>query len=454
MCYKTVCSETFQSRLFLKLGDNRPKTSKGKINKMESNNRYEIQRFLKEIASINLKYEKLNVASGSNFNLFSIIRKGTEEVELHSRFIGELLDPKGSHNQKDLFLKLFIKQLNIRNKNNQIIEGEFELSIEKSVGEYGRIDLFIKSKDELIIIENKIYANDQDKQLQRYSDAAKQFYGNHNVNLFYLTLQGYEPSPKSKGNLKDEDVVLISYVEHMKGWLEACEKEVNDIAVLRETITQYRQLIGKLTGQPINKKHIMEVQNLLLSDNNFEHALTVEAAITDSKIEIQKRVWKELQLRLVELRFDFSFVDSSFKQIDTDICDDFYAVRDKSRLYGLQYEVFKIGDYSVHLYIEVDACLYFGLTVCKNGVKGDFNNEFKEEYPNLANVSSIHDISTTDNSRWLGWKYTSEQVNFRNFHEGNTAKIANIAFRKTFIEAAVMEVCDLIDICKKQTSGL
>lgn len=414
-----------------------------------------VQRFLKDIASINLKYEKLNEANGSNFNIFSIIRKGTEEVELHSRFIGELLDPKGSHNKKDLFLRLFIEQFQLKNKNNEIIQGDFELFIEKSVGEYGRIDLLIKSKDELIIIENKIYANDQPTQLQRYSEAAKKEYSFHNLNLFYLTLYGEEPSSNSLGNLNVGDVKCISYADDIKDWLEACAKEVYDIPVIRETITQYKNLIEKLTGQSINEEQKMEVQDLLLTDYNFEHALAIESVLQDTKIKIQKTLWKELKNELSTSKcFDFSFVDSNFDAKNYNICNKFYAVRNKSYRYGLQYKVMRFNDYSVHLYIEVHSRLYFGLTVRKDNVKGAVCSEFEKEYPkHAALLSSLNLLTRKDTHRWLGWKYTEEKINFYDFNEGSTAKLANKSFRESFVKNTVEEICELLDKCKKYSNA-
>lgn len=424
---------------------------------MESNNSYEIQRFLKEIGSINLKYETFNKENGNNFNIFSVIRKGTEEVGLHSRFIGELLDPKGTHNKESLFLNIFIKQLEIKNSDDEIVEDDFKVAIEKYVGKDGRIDLFIESKGELIIIENKIYAADQEGQLQRYSHAAKEQYGGKNTHLLYLTLYGTLPKPSSlEGDPKEvgeieaislNDVRCISYREHILPWLELCIREVYDIPHLRETLVQYKKLVEKLTGKTINKRQQMDITKLLLTDYNFEHALTVQAGLEQAKIQIQKSVWNELQIGLKKSGFDFLFVNSDFKPINTDICNEFYAVRHKSSLYGLQNEVLKVGDYSVHLYIEIDDCLYFGLTVCKNGQKGEFNSEFRETYGKFASALLDYGLKPSDGSRWIGWKYTTEQIDFRNFNQENSAKIANATYRHNFITESIQDICGLINNC-------
>ncbi|WP_045409770.1 PD-(D/E)XK nuclease family protein, partial [Vibrio jasicida] len=129
---------------------------------------------LKKISLINLKYEKLQEINESNFNVFSILRKENDEVALHSRFIGELLNPKGTHNQASTFLHLFISSLN--NK-IQLDNANFSLSIERSFGNFGRIDLVLTSENDVIVIENKIHAIDQTKQLERYNDAVTEYFG-------------------------------------------------------------------------------------------------------------------------------------------------------------------------------------------------------------------------------------------------------------------------------------
>ena len=43
--------------------------------------------------------------------IIEILRKRNDEVNLHSKFISELLSPKGSHGQGVVFLKLFLNYL-------------------------------------------------------------------------------------------------------------------------------------------------------------------------------------------------------------------------------------------------------------------------------------------------------------------------------------------------------
>ncbi|MEP5133429.1 PD-(D/E)XK nuclease family protein, partial [Nonlabens ulvanivorans] len=62
---------------------------------------------LEEIKLIRLKNEEQ--LKSKKFNIFSILRNPHEEVGLHSRFLMELLNPKGTHGKKEHFLKHFLK---------------------------------------------------------------------------------------------------------------------------------------------------------------------------------------------------------------------------------------------------------------------------------------------------------------------------------------------------------
>lgn len=52
------------------------------------------------------KYKEIFEKTGENFNIFKILRIETEEVFTHSRFLCELLNPKGSHGKGSLFLNI------------------------------------------------------------------------------------------------------------------------------------------------------------------------------------------------------------------------------------------------------------------------------------------------------------------------------------------------------------
>lgn len=400
-----------------------------------------IDKLLKEISLINLKYEKLQEVTESDFNIFSILRNESDEVALHSRFIGELLNPEGSHNQGEVFQQILLQQLQDENLR---YKGPFSLEIECYMGKHGRVDILLIGEHDVIVIENKIYAEDQPKQLQRYKDALSDYHGSKTKHLCYLTLFGNTPSGKSLGSLSCEEVYCISYKTDIKQWLTSCACEVYDYPSLRETIIQYRKLIEKLTGQTLNEDQKVEIKNLLLEGDNFKQALTIEEVITDVKAELQKTIWVELQSSLERVGYDFSFVNYKFEEISMDVCQNFYQTYKRSNYYGLQYKVLTFGEYSIHLYLEVDHCFYYGFTVCKNNQRGLFRDELLSKEPDLKNKLEALLGANDDDEWWLAWKYSFDKMNFKNFREGNTAKLGNPVFREQWITGVTTDVVDLL----------
>ena len=118
----------------------------------------EFNELLEKAGIIDFSFKKLR--DDDRFNIFTILRNRDEEVGLHSRFLFELLNPKGSHNKQDEFLKLWLDVLEIT---------DFSLDNVLARRERGSIDILLTNRNrQAIIIENKIWAEDQLNQLERY----------------------------------------------------------------------------------------------------------------------------------------------------------------------------------------------------------------------------------------------------------------------------------------------
>ncbi len=246
---------------------------------------------LDNVASIIKSYEKVAAITGENFNIFSVLKMDTSEVKLHSALLGELLNPQGSHGQKDVFLKLFLKEIDITDFDTK----DATVEVEKHIGAVtddtgGRIDLVISSShSNSIIIENKIYAADGYNQLLRY------YNGDKKAHLFYLTLDGSEPSKESLGSLKIEQVKLISYRTHIINWLEECKKQAVEFPLLRETITQYIYLLKRLTNQSINNKMNEDIISKIF---NTEETFKSAEEIAKSVEHIDELIYSECKRSL------------------------------------------------------------------------------------------------------------------------------------------------------------
>lgn len=201
----------------------------------------------------------------NRFNIFEVMGVESKEVTLHSNFLAYLLSPISNHGKGSLFLELFLKQakqLESIKENVNRAEVVPEYSLKRADDVYGRIDLFIKVSENIsVVIENKIYAYDQERQLERYKDGLSKEY--EYVYIIYLTLDGRDPDEYTSGKLEKKDVICLSYKENILNWLADCLKEMIFDAELRETVRQYIAVIKKIINQSKGSEIIMEYAKVL-----------------------------------------------------------------------------------------------------------------------------------------------------------------------------------------------
>ena len=164
-----------------------------------------LQLLLQSVQDIKDKYDAIYKNNGTYFNIFDITNISTDEVRI-CRIIKELIDPNGSHYQGDIYLKLFVKY--VLNMENEFSAADYSSAIvhrELAIKNNRRIDLFIEIGTKKIPIEVKVYADDQPAQCEDYYAYAQ------NSNIFYLTIDGHEPSEYSIGKLKKKYIHLISF---------------------------------------------------------------------------------------------------------------------------------------------------------------------------------------------------------------------------------------------------
>ena len=249
----------------------------------------ELHRLLNDVNVI-LQQEKIkkeeSLKRGERFNMFETLGVAHYEVT-HSSIIASFLNPKELHGQGDKFLKLF---LSIVGDETGLDSANSNVYTEFS-NEEGRIDILIEdNENKAVIIENKIYAGDQDAQLIRYNRFAKNKYKN-GFSIYYLTLYRDEASEKSA---KSVQYKRISYAQDIIDWLELCIKESATTPMIRETLIQYKNHIKQLTNQDmeaINKEKLMEVMVA-----NSEAV----AAICNSQNEYKQHVY----LTIVKPKFE------------------------------------------------------------------------------------------------------------------------------------------------------
>lgn len=249
--------------------------------KLMDNLRY----FLKEINLLREQFIK-QAESQERFNIFTTLLSVDDEVYLHSRFISSLLDPKGTHNLGQLPLKLFLDAIH----SNLIFSESVEVvPNNESKCEYKEIDILIRdyNSKSAIIIENKIGARDSNHEDRGQLEGYYQIIlsdGFHpdNIEVYYLTTDRHEPSQESvctNGNTPElaEKVRCIDYSREISFWLTSLTKEAYYKPYLRETISQYLNLIKEMT-EDINIEERKELAAMVgkTDDNLYSAKLLIE----------------------------------------------------------------------------------------------------------------------------------------------------------------------------------
>jgi len=206
--------------------------------------------------SINSTITTYEKQVASTYNIFWLLKNiYKDETRTHSPFLADLLNINGEHKQKDLFYNQFLSILNLEEKIKfaptiprlQIVE------IEKWTGN-GSLDILIsyfdKEKRFAIAIENKIYAEDQPKQLERYYNYLYSLY--ENFLLVYLTPHGHKPAiPYSINNelyeklTKDKILILASYDKEISVLIETTIGQIQAQKV-HQIVSQYLEIIKSL----------------------------------------------------------------------------------------------------------------------------------------------------------------------------------------------------------------
>lgn len=179
------------------------------------------------------------------FNIFEILDVQRLEVQTHSRFLAELLDPDGSHGQGNYFLSSFLESI-IAFPKQPIRSGHWEVETEKSTHQ-GNLDIVISNYQDryIVVIENKIYAGNQPDQLERYHNWLinhSHFSHANRRRLVYLTLDGREYQSQTSPPVPH---LRVSHKTQIAKWLTDVVKGV-PASPVRLIIRQYLATIDAL----------------------------------------------------------------------------------------------------------------------------------------------------------------------------------------------------------------
>lgn len=355
-----------------------------------------------------LLYEKYEVGNRDTFNVFSVLRTESDEVNLHSRFLAALLDHRKSRDEPQQNLKDFLRS--VARVNNFDLDGA---EVER---EHLNIDILILNRRsrQSVVIENKIWARDQPRQLARYAGQMEND-GYYRPHLLYLTLDGHDPG---KNSADGHESTCVSYKDDLVPWLERCQKRAYDEPALRETVAQYVRLVRKLTGTDIGGVYMNELSKLILENNNLVLVHDLNEAMVDAKVSLLEKLWKDIDCKLRECVRDLPGKNDK-SDISPEKIRNFVVSKQKRVYHGLYYGFTK----GASLGVEVEDRICFGVACTKD--------DHEAEYSKLKAALE----GRAPSSDWWPWyQWAPGNLNLRRPTRENLELLADSRARQKFAE--------------------
>ena len=178
-------------------------------------------------------------------NFFEVLGLAKREIR-HSNFLGWLLNPEGNHGLRTIFLERFLRDILAQSGLPGLGVLEVESTDMNSVDirrEWRHIDILVKTKRFVILVENKIDTQDHSEQLSRYKRVAQEEFGEVPIVCVYLTPDGGQPR-------EDAGYLTYSYgdvLEHLKSILSIHSSSLSNrqVVYLEDYITVLSRHIMK-----------------------------------------------------------------------------------------------------------------------------------------------------------------------------------------------------------------
>lgn len=366
----------------------------------------EESKFINELKKIEIEH---NYNPTDKFNIFKVLHKSHDERRLHSRFLSNLLAPNSNHGKKTFFLEKFIDFIKEENpdfsfeisKNTKVKPNEFEKS------EWNDIDIYIENDNQAIIIENKIFAGDSNKinedgsvipQLIKYRDKVSKA----ETHLIYLTLNGKEPSYLETFKKENLTVILLSYINFIRKWLEICLNNVDDYS-LKNALNQYRNLVLEIT----NDYELAIKLKGLISNNihiGYQHFTKNKGVLFKSELKHVK--WHTVHEFCFNLKKSLQNIGIQSKLPSDDLITK--ITHNKSRGLRIHFTLSKERKY----YISNDS----------KGFTWGYDSEFEKK-------------------KWFYFKFeNANNIIFSKFENLNTFKMINETYRENIVSLLVSEL--------------
>ncbi|OLQ83771.1 hypothetical protein BIT28_14140 [Photobacterium proteolyticum] len=240
--------------------------------------------------------QNLIVQGINDYCLLGTVLKVHDETRLHSRFIASLLNSRGQHYKQGFFTELLLTLL--PSELQKFEPNKVEVQLEVATGKLdnhlkkGFIDILASDGQQYWIIENKLNAKDQGKQMARYIDWARDELDSDisasQLTFIYLSNNKTRPSKSSRG---DYDIVEkdgfgwvhdgqskepvcrylnLHYHHHICDWLELILEALDKQDQMRPFITDYQTALNRYLKK--DKSKVNTLIDFINCDNSIDRA--------------------------------------------------------------------------------------------------------------------------------------------------------------------------------------
>lgn len=250
----------------------------------------------------------------NDFNLLSSVLSVNDEVRLHTRFIYSLLNPRGKHYQGTRFLELFLEAIGRQDWLD--LSSVTVLKEHCPDGQQDQIDLWITDGKRQIVIENKLNAQDQKRQVARYLEAvgATDSAPAEDALFIYLTKNRQSPSAFGLGDLSvcqqtwrllDANKAAVAHYQNLSyrrytqqnsihTWLESCIQAVRPQSHIAWALHDYQTVVERATKEYVSKvKTLKDVLDEGIAQGKRHHEQAIQLA---SELPTIHATWLEQAL--------------------------------------------------------------------------------------------------------------------------------------------------------------
>lgn len=216
-----------------------------------------LKRFKSDLNDLHGRIREEERRCAHRFNIFEALGIERKEELLHTQLLAHLLNPEAAHGQGCVFLDNFFgvarEHQDFKPPLMPIDKLAWRVRPEVPV-ENGQLDLLIECAwpPYVLVIENKVDAGEQPRQLQRYSEWMKTHRKSYERQLIFLTPEGRD-SVSSGG----APYIRMSYKKDIAEFLKRSFDQVKALPV-RNVLRQYLAVVKDLKGDTDDERSVRQ----------------------------------------------------------------------------------------------------------------------------------------------------------------------------------------------------